>query len=65
MHSNAPDIVRVSFKHVHPLQCVVVEDSDGHVIRPGDDPILAWHKLCGSDWQITNLGRVNLSVNET
>lgn len=32
MHSNASDVVRVSLKHVYPLQGIVVEHTDLHVI---------------------------------
>lgn len=33
--SNAADVVRVCLKHVNTLQCVVVEDSNLHVVLRG------------------------------
>lgn len=32
MDSNASDVVRVGLKHVYPLQSIVVEHTDLHVI---------------------------------
>lgn len=32
MHSNASNVVRVSLKHVYPLQGIIVEHTDLHVI---------------------------------
>lgn len=55
MNYDATYIISMRFESVHAIQCVVIEDADLHIVRTGDDPILAWHKLGGSNRQIAHL----------
>ena len=47
--NDGPDVVGVSFKRVHFLKSVVVEDSDLHVIRTCHHPALSDNKLSSTD----------------
>lgn len=55
MHSYTSDIIAVSLERMNPLQGVVIEHPDLHVVGAGDDPVLARHELRRSHRQIAHL----------
>lgn len=59
MHNNPPHIIRMCLERVHPLQGVIIEDSNLHVIGTGHDPVLPGNEFCTSDRQIAHLERLH------
>ena len=39
MNGDGPNIIRMGFKRMYALQCVVIEDADLHVVRSSDYPM--------------------------
>lgn len=55
MHGNAAQVIRMSLVGMNLLQCVVVENTNLHIIGSSNDPIFACHKACRTYWDIANL----------
>jgi len=49
------NVVGVGLEHVDPLEGVVVEDADLHVVGAGDDPVLAGDEFGGANWRLADL----------
>ena len=59
MHGHGPDVVGVGVKLMQALERVVVEDTDFHVVGPGQHPILARHELSSAYWQVAHFERLH------
>ena len=59
MDGERPDVVCVSVELMHALECVVIEDSNLHVVRSCQDPILSRHEFRRSDRKIANFERLS------
>ena len=59
MDGYAAYVVRVRLEHVHALERVVVEYADLHVVRAGDDPVLARDELARAHRRLAYLERLD------
>mmetsp|Transcript_12328 Transcript_12328/g.40502 ORF Transcript_12328/g.40502 Transcript_12328/m.40502 type:complete len:453 (+) Transcript_12328:1401-2759(+) len=57
VHRDAANVIRVRLERLDELRGVVVIHADEHVIRAGNHPLLAHHKLGGADRQLGHLKR--------
>ncbi len=55
MNDDATDVVRVSLEHVDAVKSVVVENAHKHVVRAGDEPVLAGDETACANGKIAYL----------
>lgn len=49
----------MSFECVHSIQSVVVEDSNLHIVRAGNDPVLPRDEFGSPDWLVADFESLN------
>lgn len=54
MQRDTPNVITVRLVSVYSFQSIIIKDSDLHVIWSSNNPVLPWHKLGCSHWQVAH-----------